>query len=250
MQEVRIMGILNVTPDSFSDGGKYTTIDAAVIHAEKMIADGAFIIDVGGESTRPGAVPVSEEEELNRVLPVVKRLKELNIPVSIDTYKPNVAKACLDAGAVMVNDVTGLQHPDMVKIVAQYNIPVIVMHQFSKKEERYNLVGEVKSYLCDRIARAYHAGVSEIIIDPGIGFGKTPEQNVELLEHLNELHSLYCPVLIGPSRKTFLKNNQRLTTFDALVLSIKNGADFVRVHDVLLAKKAIRCGENNCNGRY
>lgn len=246
MHQVKIMGILNVTPDSFYDGGKYTTIDGAVEHAQQMMADGAHIIDVGGESTRPGAVPVSEDEELRRVIPVVKKLQELKIPVSIDTYKPNVVKQCLDAGAVMVNDVSGLGN-EMLAVVSKYNVPVVVMHQFSKKEERYNLVGEVKSYLCERIAYAHHAGVKEIIIDPGIGFGKTAEQNVELLERLLELHSLYCPVLIGPSRKTFLKNRKKLTTFQALVLGIKNGADFVRVHDVLLAKKAIRCGESKYN---
>ncbi len=237
MQVPNIMGILNLTPDSFSDGGKYVTIDSAIAHAEKLMCDGADIIDVGGESTRPGCTQITQEEELRRIIPVVKKLQDYKIPISIDTYKPNVAKACLDFGAKVINDVSGLKHQDMAKIAAEYKVPVVIMHSF---DESFN---EIKAYLSQRIAYANHCGVSEIIIDPGIGFKKTGIQNFEILNRLNELYSLYCPILIGPSKKSFIKNNKQLTTFQALVLGIKNGANIIRVHDVLLAKEAIRVAQ-------
>lgn len=233
MKVPNIMGILNVTPDSFSDGGKYLTIDSAVAHAQKLMSQGANIIDVGGQSTRPGYTQITQEEELNRIIPVVKKLQEYKITISIDTYNPHVAKACLDFGAKMINDVSGLKQDEMAKIAAQYKVPIVIMHPFSGSFE------EIKSYLSQKIACAHHFGVSEIIIDPGIGFKKTAMQNVEILNRLNELHSLYCPILIGPSKKSFIKNNKRLNTFQALVLGIKNGADIIRVHDVSLSKDAI-----------
>ena len=236
------MGILNVTPDSFSDGGLYIDIDEAVEHATKMVADGADIIDVGGESSRPGAEPISLQEELNRVLPVVERLiKELAVPISIDTYKPEVAQACLQEGAAIINDVQGLRNPAMIKVIAQYDVPAVIMHmpgtpQTMRGYQYKDVVTEVKQYLCERIETVYSAGITKIIIDPGLGFGKTGEQNYEILIRLEEFKELSCPVLIGPSRKSF-QGEKKLNTLEAITLGVANGATIVRVHDVDAVKQ-------------
>jgi len=237
------MGILNVTPDSFSDGGLYIDIDEAVEHATKMVADGADIIDVGGESSRPGAEPISLQEELNRVLPVVERLiKELAVPISIDTYKPEVAQACLQEGAAIINDVQGLRNPAMIKVIAQYDVPAVIMHmpgtpQTMQQHGYYvDVVKELKEYLRKQIKEVYSKGVHKIIIDPGLGFGKTGEQNYEILIRLEEFKELSCPVLIGPSRKSF-QGEKKLNTLEAITLGVANGATIVRVHDVDAVKQ-------------
>ncbi len=238
--KVLIQGILNVTPDSFSDGGKYTDVERAIGHAKKMVAEGADILDVGGESSRPGAVPISVQEEMDRVLPIVERLiREINIPISIDTYKPEVAEACLKEGVSIVNDIQGLRNPAMREVVSRYDVPVIIMHmpgtpQTMRGYQYKDVVEEVKGYLRERIDEAHVDSVYKIIIDPGLGFGKTPEQNYEILTRLAEFENLGCPILIGPSRKSFPNG---MKTLEAVALGIKNGANIVRVHDVGKVKK-------------
>jgi len=249
-EKTHIMGILNVTPDSFSDGGTYFEKDAAVKQAIQMVEDGADIIDIGGESTRPGSDPVPLEEELRRTIPVIEALtKECKIPISIDTYKSEVARRALDAGASMVNDISGLKFdPEMPHIVCKYGVPVIIMHiKGTPKDMQKNpvyeaLIPEIMDYLRESIGRAREAGVPEerIIIDPGIGFGKTFEQNLEIIHNLHEFTFLEKPVLIGPSRKTFIGKilgdapvTDRIEgTAAAVAISIMNGANIVRVHDV------------------
>ena len=241
-QHIKVTGILNLTPDSFSDGGKYTTIEAAIEQAKKLVAEGADIIDVGGESSRPGAKLVSLEEELNRVLPTVKRLRELSVPISIDTYKPEVAEACLQEGVSIVNDISGLRNPVMMDVIGKYNVPVIIMHMPGTPQtmQQYvysgDIVMEVKEYLRTRIEEAHARGITRIIVDPGLGFGKNPEQNYEILLRLEEFKELNCPILIGPSRKSF-QGERKLNTLEAIVLGVKNGADIVRVHDVAAVKR-------------
>lgn len=244
------MGILNVTPDSFSDGGLYFDASAAIKRALQMVADGADIIDIGGESTRPGAEPLSVEEELNRTIPVIKTLAgKIPIPISIDTCKAAVAKRALDAGAAMVNDIGGLRFdPEMPSVVSQYKVPVVVMHIRGKpKDMQQNpvyaaLIPEILAYLEESIAIATDAGIAQdmIIIDPGIGFGKTFEHNLEILHNLPMLSALRKTVLIGPSRKAFIGKilgdappGERLEgTAAAVAISIFNGAHIIRVHDV------------------
>ncbi|MBU0761494.1 MAG: dihydropteroate synthase [Candidatus Altiarchaeota archaeon] len=247
-----VMGILNVTPDSFSDGGRYVDADAAVEHAKKMVADGADIIDVGGESTRPGSEPVSEEEELARVLPVVERLvKEVDVPISIDTCKPSVAKACLEAGAHIVNDISGLSD-EMAQIASEYGATVVIMHMLGKPktmQEKINykdVVSDVKSYLKERVEKARKTGITELIVDPGIGFGKTTEHNIELIKRIRELKELGCPVLAGPSKKSFIGyltglpvEGRLYGTVGAVCSCAFYGADIVRVHDVLECRRAL-----------
>jgi dihydropteroate synthase len=189
LNKTYLMGVLNVTPDSFSDGGRYSgSTDQAVAHAKQLAAEGADIIDIGGESTRPGAAAVSPEEELVRVLPVVERLcNEVEVPLSIDTYKPLVADRCLKAGAEMINDVTGLANPDMRVVAAQHAVPVVVMHMQGKPQTMQanpqygDVVAEIKRFFEERIALARATGVTNLILDPGIGFGKTLEHNLALL---------------------------------------------------------------------
>lgn len=253
-----IMGILNVTPDSFSGDGVYLDVELAVARAYRFMEEGADIIDVGGESTRPGSTPVSVGEELRRVIPVIERLaRDGHIPISIDTYKAVVAEAALDAGAHMVNDVWGLRmDPDMAPLVAQRGVPVIIMHNRSQPKDavqaerlggRYlgvhydNLLADVIRELGESLDLALAAGVprEKIIVDPGIGFGKTVEQNLELLNRVGELKVLGCPILVGPSRKSFigytldLPPEERVEgTAAAVAVAIVRGADMVRVHDV------------------
>ncbi len=251
---VQLMGILNVTPDSFSDGGLYPTLRAALDGAHRLIEDGAEIVDVGGESTRPDAEPVPEEVELRRVLPVVEALAaEGRARVSIDTMKPRVAAACLNAGASLLNDVTGLRDPRMAEAAARYAAGVVVMHmrgtpQTMRGEAQYeDVVGEVKAELASRVGLARSCGVAEIYVDPGIGFAKNAGQSFEILARLREFEELGCPILVGPSRKSFLgtlhgmeKVEDRLEgTVAAAVIAAMNGAAVIRVHDVRACRKAL-----------
>ena len=198
-----VMGILNVTPDSFSDGGKWNNLDTALRHAQEMIADGADILDIGGESTRPGHVQVSDEEEISRVVPVIEAVKrEFDIPVSVDTYKSAVARAALSAGADLINDIWGLKYdPDMADVIAQAGVPCCLMH--NRNQAIYDqYLSDVLNDLRTCITIAKHAGIADesILVDPGIGFGKTLEDNLVLMNHLEVLHELGYPILLGTSR--------------------------------------------------
>jgi len=252
-----IMGILNVTPDSFSDGGLFAKVEAAVEHAENMVAQGADIIDVGGESSRPGADTVSVEAEKARVLPVIERLVgTVEVPVSIDTYKSSVARDALSMGACIVNDITALRgDPDMASVVAEAGAPVILMHMKGTPKDMQldphydSLISEITSFLRTRIQAAIDAGIpqNQIIIDPGIGFGKKVEHNLEIIRRLREFKSLGKPILIGTSRKSFIGKVLGLSTDDRLegtaatiAVAIANGADIVRVHDVKEAARVVR----------
>jgi len=245
-----VMGVLNVTPDSFSDGGLFADADAAVEHARRMVGDGVDIIDIGGESTRPGSDPVSPEDEIARVAPVIKRISnELDAPISIDTYKSAVAREALDNGACIVNDISGAAFdPEMPALVARRRSPVILMHmRGTPKDMQLNtdygdVVVEVIGFLRDRITAMKRAGVDErlLMVDPGIGFAKTVSQNLEILRRLDEFAVLGRPVLVGTSRKSTigkvlgdLSVDQRLEgTAATVAVSIANGADIIRVHDV------------------
>lgn len=238
-----IMGILNVTPDSFSDGGEFNEIEAAVEHAKAMIREGADIIDIGGESTRPGSEEVGTEEELSRVLPIVKRLaKEINVPISVDTYKAKVADEVLNAGAHIINDVWGLQRdPDMALIIAKHDVPIVIMHNQEGHEYEGDIMEEICSFLKKSINIALDAGVKKenIILDPGIGFGKTPDQNIHVMSRLGELNDLGYPILLGTSRKSMLGKvldlppKERVEgTLATTTMGIIQGVDIVRVHDI------------------
>jgi dihydropteroate synthase len=260
-EKTYVMGILNVTPDSFTDGGMFYTMDAAVEHGLRMADDGADIIDIGGESTRPGSDAVGYEEELRRTIPVIEALaKRVAVPISIDTYKADVAERALDAGASMVNDISGLRFdPEMAKTVAAHQVPVVVMHiRGTPKSMQLNpqyeaLLPEIMDYLRTSIRIALDAGVDEqrIIIDPGIGFGKTFEHNLRILNNLREFTLLGKPLLIGPSRKAFIgkildnaPTSERLEgTAAAVAISIMNGAHIVRVHDVKEMVKVARVAD-------
>ncbi|MEZ3468468.1 MAG: dihydropteroate synthase [Schaedlerella sp.] len=248
-----IMGILNVTPDSFSDGGRFQDMDAALRHAQEMIRDGADILDVGGESTRPGHVQVSEEEEIRRVVPVIRSLKEqFDIPVSIDTYKSKVARAALDAGADLVNDIWGLKYDrELAGVIAEYGVPCCLMHNREKAEYK-DFIPEVLDDLRESLRLAEAAGISreQIILDPGIGFGKTCEMNLEMLKHLEDLNSLGYPILLGTSRKSVIgltldlpADQREEGTLVTTVLGIKSGCSFVRVHDVKANARAVKMTE-------
>jgi dihydropteroate synthase len=256
-----IMGILNVTPDSFSDGGLYFDKKRAVEHAIRMEEEGADIIDIGGESTRPGSDPVPVKEEIRRVVPVIEELsKKIKVPISIDTYKADVARAALSAGASMVNDISGLRFdPEMSLTVARYNVPVVIMHiKGTPKNMQENptytaLIPEIMDYLREGIEIARKAGISEdkIIIDPGIGFGKTVEHNLEIINRLNEFAGFEKPILLGPSRKSFIGRmlgdlpvTERLEgTAAAVAIGIFNGANIVRVHDVKAMVRVARIAD-------
>ncbi len=245
-----IMGVLNVTPDSFSDGGLYFSEKKAIEHALRLIEDGADILDIGGESTRPGSDPVSLEEEIRRTIPVIQAVsKETNIPISIDTYKSEVARHALDAGASIVNDISGLRFdPDMPKVVSEYKAPVIIMHIKGRPKDMQDnpqyeaLIPEIMDYLRISIRLANKFGIPDdkIIIDPGIGFGKTFEHNLEIIKNFKEFTILGKPVAVGVSRKAFIGKilgdvppSERLEgTAAAVAISIFNGANIIRVHDV------------------
>lgn len=237
-----IMGILNLTPDSFSDGGRYNRPEEGLRRAEEMIAEGADLIDVGGESTRPGAIRVSEEEEWRRVFPLLERLlPRTEVPVSIDTYKSSIARRALEMGVRMINDVGGLKaDPDMARVIADHDAAVVIMHSRPAAEYR-DLMADICQDLGESLEIAERAGIKphRIILDPGIGFGKTAEHNLEVLCRLEELRSLGRPLLVGTSRKSFIgrvldrpPGERREGTAATVALSIAAGADIVRVHDV------------------
>ncbi len=251
-----VMGILNVTPDSFSDGGNFFSRDKAIDHVLRMQQEGADIIDIGGESTRPGSDPVSAEEELERVIPVIEAVApELKIPISIDTCKAEVAEKALDAGASMINDVTGLRGDDkMAALASSRNVPVVIMHikgkpkTMQKKPQYDDLIGEISDYFQESIRIAEDAGLTrnKLILDPGIGFGKTYAHNFELIRNLGEFQKFSLPLLVGASRKRFLSIDNKYPETERLEQSlvvacaaVGNGANFVRVHDVLSTKKAL-----------
>ncbi|MCP1312311.1 dihydropteroate synthase [Paenibacillus tyrfis] len=238
-----VMGILNATPDSFSDGGRYIDPIAAVARALEMIAQGAEIIDVGGESTRPSAPVVSLEEELERVIPVIRALRQAGIetPISIDTYKAETARQAMAAGASLLNDIWGLQkEPDMARVAVEYGCPIVLMH--NRTEAVYaNFIQDVIEDLRETVRRAHQAGIrdEQIILDPGIGFAKTYEHNLQLMNHLDRIVSLGYPVLLGTSRKSMIRRALDLPTDDVVegtaatvALGIVQGCRIVRVHDV------------------
>lgn len=244
-----VMGILNVTPDSFSDGGKFNNLDQALYHAQEMIRDGADIIDVGGESTRPGYTMISDEEEIGRTVPVVEAIKKrMDIPVSIDTYKSQVAKANIEAGADLINDIWGLKYDEeMAPLIAKEKLPCCLMHNREQADYKH-FVREMKEDLKETIRIAKDAGIKNkrIILDPGVGFGKTYDNNLEAIRCLDELVELGYPVLLGTSRKSViglsldLPGDQRMEgTLATTVLGVIQGAAFVRVHDVKENKRAI-----------
>jgi dihydropteroate synthase len=249
-----LMGILNVTPDSFSDGGNFLKVEDAVRRGIKMAEEGVDIIDVGGESTRPQSDPITNEEELSRVIPVIEALsKEIDIPISIDTYKSEVAKKTLDAGAEMINDISALRFdPKMKEVAGEYQVPIVLMHikgtPKNMQENPYydDVIKEIIEYLKESIQIAKDGGIQEenIIIDPGIGFGKRVEDNINILKNLKKFSILNCSILVGPSRKSFIGKildlpvEERLEgSLAALAVSIMNGANIVRVHDVKESKR-------------
>lgn len=244
-----IMGILNVTPDSFSDGGKYNNLDIALFHAEKMIREGADLIDIGGESTRPGHTTISQEEEIQRILPVITKLREnFDIPISVDTYKSKVAKAAIIAGASLINDIWGLKYDtEMATVIAEHNVACCLMH--NRNEAVYqNYMEDVIQDLKDSIQIGLDAGIHQhnIIVDPGVGFGKTYEQNLIILNKLDQLTGLGYPVLLGASKKSVvgltlnLPVSERLEgTLVTTVFAVAHNSSFVRVHDVKENKRAI-----------
>ena len=257
-RETLVMGIVNVTPDSFSDGGKFFSPEVAISHASKLIRQGADIIDIGGESTRPGAEQVSELEELKRVIPVIEKIRNDNptILISIDTTKASVAKHAVEAGADIINDVSGLSFDkNMIGVVESFNIPIVIMHmkgnpQNMQLNPKYkDIVNEILDFFKMKIKIAIQSGInrSMIILDPGIGFGKTVDHNFELLSRLNEFNVLELPIMIGPSRKSFigvtldLPPEDRLEgTAAAVSAGVMNGASIVRVHDVKSMKRVVR----------
>jgi dihydropteroate synthase len=260
-----VMGILNVTPDSFSDGGRFLDRATAIAHATRMIDDGADILDVGGESTRPGSTPVSADEELERVHPVIQRLAQLHpaVPISIDTRKADVAAEALDAGATIVNDVSGGADPAMFDVVRDREAAVVLMHMQgdppTMQEAPYydDVVGEVHEYLRQRIEAAELAGIDpeRISVDPGIGFGKDLDHNLELMRGVDAFLDLGRPVVVGPSRKKFigtildLPEEERVEgTVGAVVWMVARGAHLVRVHDVREVVRAVRVSDAIARG--
>ncbi len=255
-EKVVVMGVLNLTPDSFYDGGRYTREAQALRRVEEMIGEGADIIDVGGESVRPGAEPINLDEELSRVIPVIEKIRRsFPITISIDTYKAEVARQAIEKGAEMVNDISGLRFdPDLRKIVAGYEVPLILMHikgtpkNMQDNPRYHSLMEEIISYLRKSIKLAEESGVdpARIIVDPGIGFGKTTAHNLEILRRLEELKSLGKPILVGLSRKSFIGNvlglpqEERLEGgLAATSMAVSGGARIVRTHDVKPTRRAV-----------
>ena len=248
-----IMGIMNVTPDSFSDGGKIKSVDAALKKAEQMQREGAAILDIGGESTRPGYTPVSEEIEMERILPVIEAVKKnLDIPVSVDTYKSVVAEAAIRAGADLINDIWGLKaDPQMAAMIAKYNVACCLMH--NRKDTQYgNFMEDVLMDLKQSLALAERAGIDrdKIILDPGVGFAKSYEQNLDVLRHLHRMKELGYPVLLGTSRKSVigltldLPNEERVEgTLVTTVTAVQQACGFVRVHDIKENYRAIQMAQ-------
>lgn len=249
-----IMGILNVTPDSFSDGGRFSSLDLAVRHARRLVKDGADIIDIGGESTRPGYTQISDEAEIARIVPVIEKIKLIyDIPVSVDTYKPAVARAAIAAGADMINDIRGLRHDsgEMAEVIAKSSLPCCLMH--SIHEAKYSsLIEDIMNDLKKTLKIAENAGIShdKIIIDPGIGFAKSYKQNLQVIKHLERFCELGYPVLLGASRKSLIGltlnvgESERVEgTIVSTVMAVMKGCRFVRVHDVVENKRAIQMTE-------
>lgn len=245
-----IMGILNVTPDSFSDGGSFNSLDKALYHAQEMVDEGVDIIDVGGESTRPGYTLLSDEEEIERIAPVVAKLKEnFDVPVSLDTYKSKVAQAGIEAGADLINDIWGLKYDDnLAKVIAENNVSCCLMHNRDNTEYE-NFLSDVIEDMRETVNIAHRAGIKDekIILDPGIGFGKTYEHNLIMLNNLGCLAKLGYPLLLGASRKSVIGNalglpvNERLEgTIATSVMAVMNGYAFVRVHDVKENLRAVK----------
>ncbi|MFI3087874.1 dihydropteroate synthase [Streptococcus sp. 2022WUSS037] len=258
--QVSIMGILNVTPDSFSDGGNYNEVEAALVQVGKLLADGATVIDVGGESTRPGASFVSEEDEIARVVPIIRAIKEnYDCLVSIDTYKTGTARAALEAGADILNDVwAGLYDGNMLALAAEYKVPIILMH--NQKEESYvDVVGEVKNFLAERAQAALDAGIAadKIWLDPGFGFSKNVQHNLDLLQGLDQITGLGYPVLFGISRKRvvdyLLGGNSLPTDRDQATAAlsawaVQKGCKMVRVHNVAANRDIVKVWEQLTKG--
>ncbi|HBN09202.1 MAG TPA: dihydropteroate synthase [Cyanobacteria bacterium UBA8530] len=258
-----VMGILNVTPDSFSDGGDYSSFDKAVLHARQLLDQGADILDLGGESTRPGASPVSAEEELSRIFPVLRYLlEETDAVISIDTFKPEVAAKTLELGAHLINDISGLRDPRMLEVLNSFGAPAVAMHMRGTPADMQiapaygDVVEEVREYLSDCLHRAASAGIKKVMVDPGIGFGKSFEQNLALLRHLDSLRLPEAPLLVGTSRKSFLGKILDLPaserdegTSATVALAIRSGADVVRVHDVLSAVRVAKVSDAIVRGQ-
>ena len=251
-----IMGILNITPDSFSDGGNYIDHNKAIKHAQSMLDGGADIIDIGGESTRPGAAKVSVEDEVKRVVPVINELTHsTNAIISIDTTKAEVAEAALMAGAHIINDISALTHdPNMESVAKEYGVGIVLMHMQGTPQTMQNapeykdIVQEVSDYLSQRVESLTDAGIvrESLAIDPGIGFGKTLEHNINLIKHLNKLAKIKVPVIVGLSRKSFLGkltgkdvSNRLASSLAGLVISVINGASIIRVHDIAESRDAV-----------
>jgi len=246
-----IMGILNVTPDSFSDGGHFNSISQALNQSILMVKEGADIIDVGGESTRPGSEEVDAKEEMKRVVPVIQELKRfINKPISIDTYKASVAEAALEAGANIVNDVWGLQRePEIAQVIAKYNVPIVAMHNQVGTDYEKDIIETMIDFFNKTIEIALEAGIKKemIILDPGIGFGKTVEQSIVVMRRLDELQVLGYPILLGISRKSVIGKTLDLPTHDRLEgtialnsIGIQLGAEIIRVHDIKENVKAAK----------
>lgn len=245
-----VMGILNVTPDSFSDGGRYDKLDAALRHVEEMCAGGMDVLDIGGESTRPGYTPLSAQQEMDRVLPVIEAVKaRFDVPISLDTCKSAVAEAGIRSGADLINDIWGLKgDADMARVIARYDVPCCLMH--NRKDPDYRmLIPDLCADLEESLALADEAGIDreKIILDPGVGFGKTYEQNLAVIHHLEEFHRFELPILLGTSRKSVIgmtletPPEERLEgTLVTTVLAVEKGCMFVRVHDVKENVRAIR----------
>lgn len=251
----KIMGILNVTPNSFYDGGKHNRIDTALLQTEKMISEGATFIDVGGASSKPGVEEVSPDEELKRVLPVIEKISK-NFPhiyISIDTYRSNVARQAVDAGAQLVNDISaGNADDNMLKTVGKLGVPYIAMHMQGTPKTMQNkptyddVLIAIRSFFSEKIAAAHAAGINDIIVDPGFGFGKTPQHNFALLNHLNTLQIDGVPLLVGVSRKSMIHKTLNIDIQEALngttvlhTVALRQGAHLLRVHDVKEAKQAV-----------
>ncbi|MGA3602071.1 dihydropteroate synthase [Lysinibacillus agricola] len=241
--ETFVMGILNVTPDSFSDGGKYNSVETAVAQAKKMVAEGAKIIDVGGESTRPGYERISDEDEIARIVPVIQALAaEVPVIISVDTYKANVARAAIEAGAHIINDIWGAKaDPEIAQVAADLNVPIILMHNRENTDYGTDFWVTAKADLEKSIAIAHNAGIPDhhIILDPGIGFAKTTAQNIEMMQHLEDLVAMGYPVLLATSRKSMIGNVLKLPveervegTGATVVYGIEKGCHMIRVHDV------------------
>ncbi len=259
-----VMGILNVTPDSFSDGGKFNSVDQALRHAEAMLEQGADILDIGGESTRPGNSPVSLEDEIQRIIPVIEQIsRKFSCPISVDTYKSDVAKAALAAGAVIINDICGLQQDlTMGQVAFEHQAGVVIMHNArlyrknpAEEQTAANIMDHVRTFLLKSCQLASQAGLrrEQLMIDPGIGFGVTPEESMQMIAKLADLKDFQLPILLGPSRKRFIgqildqpAEGRLHGTSAAVAIGIANGADFIRVHDVREMLEVARVADALC----